>query len=223
MVSVLLWAAIALAVLDWYAVGTDNRRLEYFAKPAVIIALLIWMGLKTGYQASVVWFALGLFFSLLGDILLMLPREQFIAGLLAFLIAQGAYILGFNPSPAPLNFASGILVLLVALVAQQVYQRLAASLRASGRARLILPVLAYTIVISVMLASALITLVRMDWPVLSALLCSFGALLFFLSDILLAWNKFISPSPRSRVPSIAAYHLGQILIALGAVIFFGGL
>lgn len=40
-------------------------------------------------------FLLALLFSLLGDIFLMLPRERFLAGLGAFLLAHLAYGWGF--------------------------------------------------------------------------------------------------------------------------------
>ena len=41
------------------------------------------------------WFVAALVFSLAGDVLLMLPREQFVAGLSAFLVAHLCYIVGF--------------------------------------------------------------------------------------------------------------------------------
>ena len=47
-----------------------------------------------------------------------------------------------------------------------------------------------------------------------------GAALFFLSDTILAWNKFVAPLRYGRLMNMATYHLGQMLIALGAALHF---
>jgi uncharacterized membrane protein YhhN len=72
MSSTLLLLTILMALLDWYAVVRENKSLEYIAKPGVMVALLAWLWTQTGFQGPVFWFALGLFFSLWGDIFLML-------------------------------------------------------------------------------------------------------------------------------------------------------
>ncbi len=216
MTTILLIAALLCAVLDWVAVARQVKPLEYFAKPGVMVLLLGWLWLSSGFQDGLAWFALGLLFSMGGDIALMLPREQFIAGLVSFLLAHVAYLVGFTQGPLPLNYVSLALAVLVGLTASQVYRRVAGGLKASGQEKLKLPVLAYTAVISLMLLSALLTLVRPEWAAQPALLVSSGALLFFISDGTLAWNKFVSPLPHGRLVVIITYHLGQMLIILGA-------
>ena len=74
----------------------------------------------------------------------MLPREQFIAGLVSFLVAHLAYLVGFNTTLPAVNLASLALLTLVALTGMQIYRRIAAGLEASGKQALKLPVLAYT-------------------------------------------------------------------------------
>jgi len=71
-----------------------------------------------------------------------------------------------------------------------------------------------------MLFSALSTLIRDDWRILAAVSASSGALLFFISDTVLALNKFVAPIPNGRVIVMITYHLGQILIAMGAMLRF---
>lgn len=226
--------AFLIAVVDWIAVARGNKKLEYFAKPGVMVALLVWLWQFSAAHSPaapgavhLLWFAAGLVFSLAGDVFLMLPREQFIAGLVSFLLGHLAYVVGFNAvvfnaSPPPVNPASLVVALLVAVVAVQIYRRIAAGLSASGKGKLKGPVLVYTLVISLMVLSALLTLVRPDeeWQVVPALLAAAGALLFFLSDTFLAWNKFVAPLPYGRLRVIITYHLGQILIALGAALHF---
>lgn len=223
MSAFLLLLALALAALDWLAVEKGWKRLEYVAKPGVMLALLAAL-LQAGGTAALAgpagWFAAGILLSLAGDVFLMLPRERFVAGLAAFLLAHLAYLAGFNPTLPPLNLASGILALLVALVGVQLYRRIAAGLDASGHPGLKTPVLVYSIAISLMLLAALLTLVRQEWEAGPALLAGGGALLFFISDLTLAWNKFVAPLPAGRLRVHITYHLGQALIVLGAAAHF---
>lgn len=216
----LIGVALLVAIADWVAVATQRKTLEYFAKPGVMLVLLVWLWQASGFSGSLIWFGLGLVFSMAGDIFLMLPRERFIAGLVAFLLAHVAYVVGFNQTPTAFNLAGFILAVLVALVFLRVYRRIAAGLDASGQAALKTPVLIYSLVISVMLLSALLTLAADTWQAGAAILVSAGALLFFLSDTLLAWNKFVTPIKWGRLAVIITYHLGQILITVGAALHY---
>jgi uncharacterized membrane protein YhhN len=214
---------LIIAVVDWYAVHTQNKKLEYFAKPGVMVALILWMLLNGGLSSTLIWFTLGLVFSMAGDIFLMLPRERFIAGLVSFLLAHLMYIAGLNQTPPAVNLPAAIVAVLVALTWLRIYRSISAGLTASGNTALKYPVLAYSLVISVMLLSALLTLTGETWQPAAALLVSGGALLFFMSDTLLAWNKFVTPLRNGRLAVIVTYHLGQIMIALGAVLHFSSL
>lgn len=216
----ILWIALFIAILDWFAVAIKWKPLEYIAKPGVMLALLIWLWVESGFSGYLAWFALGLVFSLAGDSFLMLPREQFIAGLVSFLLGHLAYVIGFNANLPPVNLASVILAALVGLTAVQIYRRLAGGLEASGNNQLKNPVRAYSIVISLMLFSALLTLVRPEWLPGPALLVSSGALLFFTSDASLGWNKFVAPLPYGNLRVIISYHLGQGLLVLGASLHY---
>jgi alkenylglycerophosphocholine/alkenylglycerophosphoethanolamine hydrolase len=215
-----LWIAIIVAILDWIAVARNLRKLEYFAKPAFMVLLLVWLGQNTGFRGSLVWFALGLLFSLAGDVFLMLPKNLFIFGLVSFLLGHLSYLAGFNSRLPSLSVPGVILALLIAGTAVQVFLRISAGLKAGGNNRLRTPILIYTIVISLMLLSALLTLVRSDWQPAHALAVSGGALLFFISDTILAWNRFVTPLPNGRVMNMITYQLGQLLIALGAASHF---
>jgi alkenylglycerophosphocholine hydrolase len=216
----LIWIALLIAVLDWFAVATQRKTLEFFAKPGVMIFLLAWMWQTSGFHGALVWFGLGLAFSMAGDIFLMLPRERFIPGLIAFLLAHVAYIVGFNQTPPSWNLPAFIITMLVAFTILRVYRRIAAGLVASGNSSLRPPVLVYSLVISLMLVSALLTLTGITWQALPAMLVSAGALLFFISDTLLAWNKFVQRLKYGPLAVIITYHLGQTLLAVGAVLHY---
>ncbi|MSP13451.1 MAG: lysoplasmalogenase [Chloroflexi bacterium] len=218
---ILLGITFGMAALDWIAVAKQIKQLEYLAKPATIILLLLWMWLVGGNKGPLSWFALALVCSLAGDIFLMLPTEKFIYGLVTFLLAHLAYLAGLNPSPPPLTVISLMLVMLVTLVATWLYRRIAAGLQRSGLIKLRLPVLVYSCVISLMLLSALVTLIRPEWDRNAAFLICLGALLFFASDSLLAWNRFVAPLPHGKLLVIITYHLGQITLVAGAITQFG--
>lgn len=215
-----LWIGLVIAVIDWVAVAKQWKVVEYAAKPGVTLALLAWLWSAGGLQGQLIWFFIGLAFSLAGDIFLVLPKEQLILGLAAFFVAQIAYLVGFNNTLPPTNLASGAIVLLVGITAVRIYGAIEAGLEASGGHSLKMPVLAYLAAISLMLISALLTLVRSEWSAGNAWLVSIGAILFFVSDAMLGWIKFVRPFRYGRVQVIISYHLGQALIVLGAVAHF---
>jgi uncharacterized membrane protein YhhN len=44
-----------------------------------------------------------------------------------------------------------------------------------------------------------------------------GALLFFYSDAILAWNRFVKPLPYGRIVNMVPYHVGEALLVLSLV------
>ena len=199
----LLFLAAVAAVADWYAVAVANRRLEYVAKPAVMVALIgVALALSPAAPAIVPWFVAALALSLVGDVALMLPRERFVGGLVAFLLAHTAYIVGLALQA---DIGGGVILglLVVGAVLGTVGRRIFDAVRA-GQQRLLGPVAAYMVVISAMVVIAFAT----GQPMAMA-----GAALFYASDAMLAWNRFVAPRvPRPAV--LAAYHVGQALLVL---------
>jgi uncharacterized membrane protein YhhN len=93
-------------------------------------------------------------------------------------------------------------------------------LAAKGRGKLRAPVAVYSAIISLMVVSALATLARPYWLGRPAALASIGAVLFFVSDGLLAWHRFVAPVRYGKLLVIVSYHLGQMAIIAGVVEFF---
>ena len=83
------------------------------------------------------------------------------------------------------------------------------------------PVIIYGTVITLMLLAAMLTLFRLEWGATAALLVSFGAALFYFSDIALAWHRFVSPIKNGRMLNIGMYHIAQIMIVTGVGMQFG--
>lgn len=223
MLSFWLVLTLLFAAANWLAVYFNWHKVELVAKPATLLCLIIWFSVTGGWQGALLWFGLGLVFSLAGDVFLMLPERFFIPGLVSFLVAHLFYLVGFNQSAPPINLISLVILVVVAFTAVLIYRTVRAGLVKQPKgARLQMPVLVYTIVISLMLCSAFLTFLRPDWVACSPApaLASLGALLFFISDGILAIIRFVRPLPHGRFFNMMTYHLGQILIAAAALIRF---
>ena len=87
----------AVAVVDWVAVASDRRRLEYLAKPATLVLLIgVALSLEVAHPRCAPTVVVALVLSLVGDVLLMLPGAHwFVFGLGAFLVAHLAYVVAF--------------------------------------------------------------------------------------------------------------------------------
>jgi uncharacterized membrane protein YhhN len=190
-----LIAAVVCAVVDWIAVAQERRLLEYLAKPAALGFLLLYAAL--GPHPS--WYLLAaLVLSLLGDVYLMLPDSLFPAGLAAFLLAHVAYVADFDATP----LARTIWFIVVVGASLPLALRI---IRAVSEPPLRVAVGIYMGVISLMVASAIAS---------GALVATVGALLFFVSDALIALNRFVTPFAWARVAIIVTYHVGQLLLVV---------
>lgn len=215
-----LFAALIFAVLTAWATWTKNRALEFIAKPAVMIALIVHLWISAGLQGALTWFALGMAFSLAGDVLLLWLDRMFLYGLGAFLLAQIFYVVGFNSPPSTFSLWGIIMAAIVGLGTARVLRRILSALAEKGNTRMRKPIAAYGIVIALMLVSAMLKLTDLTWNAGASLLVGLGAFLFFLSDIVLAWLKFVAPIQNGRVINIGLYHIGQICIAAGVALQF---
>jgi uncharacterized membrane protein YhhN len=146
------------------------------------------------------------------------PRrpDPFLAGLVSFLLGHLAYIIGLMPSlPPPASYP---LVLLVTVVAVPVMRPILRSLARRGERNLAPAVAGYGVVLALMFVAAAATLFRETWSLPRSLAAALGGLLFFVSDSILAWNRFVRPVPAGSVLVHATYHPAQVLLAMSVVI-----
>ncbi len=207
--------ALVLALIDWVAVAWHWKRLEYIFKPATLVAVLIAAWMLT-YEPHDAWqarfFLPGLVFSLAGDVFLMLPGKRFfLHGLVSFLLGHLCYIVGLSPTLPP--WLALIPLIVVVTVGVVLYQAIVTGLRRQGQTELLVPVALYSLVLSLMLFSAWATLFRPGWTPLRRGLVIVGASLFFGSDTMLAWDRFVVSSSWLRMLVIVTYHLGQVALA----------
>ena len=220
---IFLYLSIAIALIDWLVVAVERREMEYWAKPGVMVFLIIWF--ITQMPTDRGWLSLfilvGLIFSLAGDVFLMLPGKWFLAGLVAFLLAHLAYIGGFNANGFNFHWESLLFALVIILFAIPMFLRIRSGLIVGGNQGLVLPVTAYVVVISFMVFSATTTFFNEAWSSQAGLLVTIGAMLFFTSDAVLAWNRFVKPITQGGLITIIPYHLAQYFIATGTLINLG--
>jgi uncharacterized membrane protein YhhN len=207
--SFLLFAlALVAAAVDWIAVHQGRRPLEYLCKPLTMVLLIAAVLAADPHSDAVrAWFVVALALSLAGDVFLMLPRDLFVQGLAAFLVAHLAYIVGMHVDGVEaVPFLVGVVGMM--LVLATVGRRILVSVRASDQRALAGPVVAYMFVIAAMAASAIGT---------TRFLAAAGALLFVSSDALIAWTRFVEEKPWGRLAIIITYHLGQLGLALSVI------
>jgi len=181
--------------------------LVYLFKPLatlflILIALLRWIRSRSAYS---LWIAIGLAFSLVGDILLIRPNQFFLPGLLAFLLAHVAYLIAFTRD---CKFPPRALIFLAYLIASAgFYVVLFPTLPLGLR----IPVAVYAALLSTMASQAMgrFLLLRIE----PARWAAFGALFFMASDLLLACHHFRRPLLYSAVLILVPYYTGQCLIA----------
>jgi uncharacterized membrane protein YhhN len=213
----LIYALVIVAILDWIAVARSIKKMEYIFKPGVMLILLLYLYLTTRFTNGIIWFAFGICFSLIGDIFLMLPRKQFMTGLIFFLLAHLSYIGGLINFNLQLNWAGLILLLAVSITSLRIYQLITSRKVYFVKRTLKIPVFFYTIAISGMLFCATLSLASGTWFFIPAFMVSLGAFLFYVSDSIIAVNRYVPGIHPGRMISMMTYHCGQGLIIFGIV------
>jgi len=210
----LLALAVTAASVDWIAVSRENRPLEYVCKPLTMVLLIGATlaldpsdALGASSEAVRAWFVVALVLCLLGDVLLMLPTDLFVFGLAAFLLGHVGYIVGMHVEGVTAgSFLVGIVVVMAAMAVLGTL--ILRSVRSGPDPGLAGPVVAYMFVISAMVASA-VGVGRWVGVV--------GAALFYISDALIAWDRFRQKIPNGRVAIMVTYHLAQVGLVVSLV------
>ena len=193
-----------------------EQRQIYFFKPlstllVILVAVLSFStpDVNVGYTVGIL---AGLLLSLGGDVALMFPEDKaFLVGLVLFLLGHVAYIVTFTLFNGFYtgDLISGLVLLILAIV---VYRYLEPGL---GKMRG--PVIGYITIICLMVNRAVSVIFGAFTPTQTWLIIM-GATLFWMSDLMLAVNRFRRPFEAHRF-SLALYYGGQLLIALSPAYF----
>ncbi|MEN9822001.1 MAG: hypothetical protein RLZ04_427 [Actinomycetota bacterium] len=205
---VMLTLAVGASVVDWVAVARHTKTLEYVAKPAAtILFFAMAMAIDADDTTEQVWRCIALVFCLLGDVFLMLPRNAFVPGLASFAVAQVLLSVSFLVRDPEVGRAviGGVIAV---VVAGCLARRFVLALRQGGCRELVLPVVVYMIVISVMVVSAVSA---------ASAVAIVGAVMFLLSDSIIAEHRFVRARPWKSVAIMVTYHAALAGLVLGLV------
>jgi uncharacterized membrane protein YhhN len=209
-----LLVTVTLTVLA--ALRSDQRQVYIFKPLSTLLVISVAMlSLVTpGAQpAFTFWITLGLILSLGGDVALMFTSSRaFLIGLVCFLLAHIVYAIGFT-LPNGFHRQDLIVGAILIMIGAAVYYYLK-----PGLGKMKGPVLVYIAVICLMVNRAISTFFGQAFTTTQAWLISLGAILFWLSDLVLAINRFRHPFRLQRL-SLFLYYGGQLLIALSPSYF----
>jgi uncharacterized membrane protein YhhN len=207
--------ALVAQPLHWPAWPEVEMITKSLLMPVLAMCFVIW---TSGVTKFGVFILLALLFSWGGDVLLMFQGQNslfFLLGLSSFLIAHIFYIVFFHQIKKREQIRSRFWTVLVVAV---YYSVLIAVLNPwLGEMRL--PVRVYGLVISFMFLLAL-HMIYIGNKSAGRLLLG-GALLFVISDSILAINKFYQPVPAAGLLIMLTYGLAQFLLVRGAALVAG--
>ena len=214
--KVWLLAFAAALLADIAGIQMELDWLQWAGKPLILpfLFLYFYSGVRTVSSPLIKWMYLALFFSWCGDVLLMFQAKEelfFILGLSAFLMAHIFYILFFHFIRQKEKIPFNSIFLLVVIL----YYVVLMSWLSPYLGPLTLPVRVYGIVISLMGMMAMhmtgLPQKKAGWSMLT------GAVLFVLSDSVLAINKFYQSFEAAGILIMLTYGAAQFYIVKGAI------
>lgn len=219
MKKIFLYLFILVSVGVLLAEAGNSDLVYLICKPAIMITLALhyWLVQREQQDAVSKPVLLAIIFSCAGDTLLMLQEQDgnfFMFGLAAFLVAHIFYILAYrqHQSSDTSNELQGL---------QKIRYAFPIILSGTGLVVILfnhlggmkIPVLMYAIVLTAMVLAALF---RFGKTSSSSFAMVFGgAILFMISDSLIAINKFLEPLPLAGIWIMVTYIAAQYLIVTG--------
>ncbi|XZF76100.1 lysoplasmalogenase [Bacillus sp. AL-1R] len=188
-------------ILYIFFIPSEPVSIKILFKIIPMVLLISYAFLQTPYQSTKyrVLILFGLMFCMVGDGTLI----WFVVGLSAFLIGHLFYAAGFI---SRWNFSIYRLLAIIPIAVYAIFlcSNLVKSLNESGQENLVIPVIAYSVAISLMVFTAIMT--GNKWAIL-------GSLLFIISDSILSWDLFVETVKHSHELIMITYYSAQFFIA----------
>jgi uncharacterized membrane protein YhhN len=203
---------VSIFYLSLILVGQEN--VAWYFKPLLLPFLIIATYESKPFESKK-WLLLGLFFSWIGDIILMFADKgelYFIFGLVSFLVAHLQFIVLFIKQKPETNYKKNSFFW-IGFLATLAYLASLLLLLFPTLGDLKIPVFVYAATISLMLIEAIKGYFSWQKPTNAVILI--GAIFFVTSDSILAINKFYSPLPSASFLIMFTYIVAQYLITSG--------
>ncbi|MBN2439607.1 MAG: lysoplasmalogenase [Deltaproteobacteria bacterium] len=211
MTDVLILAAAAplLAGLLFFEKRNSTRGLlltKPFLSALFVVTALAGPHADPGYFR---WILVGLLLCLAGDVFLIFffSRISFLAGLVSFLAGHIFYAIAFFSLAGP-GTANGIAIVFIVTISGGVFAWLRPHL-----GKMLVPVIAYIAIITVMVIGAVSLMENGNRAFSGRVLALAGAILFYLSDIFVARQRFATRNWFNRAVGLPLYFAAQFLIA----------
>ncbi len=205
-----------IAAADIIGIAANIPLLHYAAKPLLIPALIILLAAVTAAVPGKKRMLVALFFSWLGDVLLMFEPKHtlfFIFGLVCFLITHILYIIYFlSIKSKKISLLKKYPLLIVLIIA---YGLGLVWLLFPHLGDLKLPVMVYAAVICSMMLCSVHIFLKVNQK--AAVFYLTGAATFVLSDSILAINKFYQPFAYAGAFIMLTYCTAQYFIVHGFI------
>jgi len=204
-IKIAFFVFVLAATIDIIGIIFSIPLLIYIFKPLIIFSLLFLYVFSLPKRLK--WYVMALELSFFGDVLLLFSGELFfIAGLVSFLIAHALFIKIVTNRIKGVNFSKIIASAIPFLAA---FSLLIFTLKDSLH-EMLWPVVIYGLTIATFGAVSFLDFLNTKSK--KSLLMLFGAVVFMISDSLLAINKFYSPAQILEVFVMITYVLAQYLI-----------
>lgn len=202
-------ALTSLAGVAALVASAREARLAYAVAKAVAAVGFVWLALSAGAPTSLAsrLIVAGLVLSGIGDVALAFRgRAAFLGGMAAFGLAHLAYSTAFVAHGLALAWTL-VAAALAGVAGEVVWRRL----RSHLPAQLVVPIAAYVVLVTAMVALA--------WGAVGggiAIATGVGATAFYLSDLAVARERFVTHDIAEKRWGLPLYYVGQVLIALAA-------
>lgn len=184
-------------------------KLKYIFTPLItyiVIVIALYLSYVRGFTQYNIFIIAGLVFALIADTFLMIEEISFfIHGLFFFLLTHLCYVyaLGINYHFETIDI---IIIMSIMIIFFSYYLVIH-----KAKGKLNLPVIVYMLVLSLVLLLAIGTFVKNVYP--RGAIVTIAAILFTISDGVLAFNQFIRKIPHSTVVTWSLYAPAQLLFA----------
>lgn len=195
------------AVLTIVAYLRKNTSLKCVFKPATMLCIAAIAYLQPDAEPNYYKIAIliGLGLSLIGDVFLIFDKTLFLPGLIAFLLAHCAYVAAFYQTPTlPNSLYSALIFIFVFAVFIRILWFSLGEMK--------IPVIVYAFVICAMGRFAMNRWLNVGDT--ETLLAFAGAVVFVVSDMFLAYDRFKKPIPYKDIYILGTYFIAQWLIAM---------
>lgn len=205
--SILVFLSGILCIRAKYKVS--KYQLLIFKPLTLILIISIVLIFPTTEEKYKLFILSGLLFSLLGDVYLIFPKQHFKKGLIAFLVGHICYIIAFIVSTG-IHYTVWI-YLPIATIGIIYLKNIVPYL-----GKTTIPIIIYVIIIAIMGWMALERLYSLRN--IGALIAASGAVLFMISDSILAMNKFRKSFQSAELIILSSYFTAQWFLAFSVIV-----